>query len=191
MNIILYFLQIIQYLYQQNCWLIHFICRYIPLRQWAYEDSQSPKYQKYKVDELPTVIVREVWDYKDFIPYLEWRYGKKIKPVSRRSDSNIPSGCSCPRCNAPSEYLYRNNGSRGQFLCKGFHIPLDTIFFYNPTVLSNILYHLFSLISIFCRQRHEFAMNDMSLSPLPLRQISAKLIENTHFATTYRSRRTL
>lgn len=118
MNIILYLLQIIQYLYQQNCWLIKFICRYIPLKQWAYEDSQSPKYQKYKVDELPNVIVREVWDYKDFIPYLEWRYGKKIKPINHRGDANIPADCSCPRCNAPSEYLYRNNGSKGQFLCK-------------------------------------------------------------------------
>lgn len=118
MNIILYFLHIIQYLYHQNCWLIHFICRYIPLKQWVYEDSQSPNYQKYKVDELPTVIAREVWDYKDFIPYLEWRYGKKIKPVKHRSNSNIPADCSCPRCNAPSEYLYRNNGSKGQFLCK-------------------------------------------------------------------------
>ena len=31
MNIILYLLSIIQYLYQQNCWLINFICRYIPV----------------------------------------------------------------------------------------------------------------------------------------------------------------
>ncbi len=33
MDIIHYLLQLIQYLYQQNCWLINFICRYIPLRQ--------------------------------------------------------------------------------------------------------------------------------------------------------------
>ncbi|MXP75098.1 hypothetical protein GN277_06805 [Lachnospiraceae bacterium WCA-9-b2] len=31
MDIIYYLLQLIQYLYQQNCWLINFICRYIPL----------------------------------------------------------------------------------------------------------------------------------------------------------------
>ena len=29
MDIIQYLLSIIQYLYQQNCWLINFICRYI------------------------------------------------------------------------------------------------------------------------------------------------------------------
>jgi len=58
------------------------------------------------------------WDWKDLIPYFEKRYGKKIRPVTRRSDSDIPQDCSCPRCQAPSIYLYRNNGSRGQMLCK-------------------------------------------------------------------------
>ncbi len=118
MNIILYLLQIIQYLYQQNCWLLSFICKFIPLRQWAYDDSHSPKYQKYKVDELPKIIHYEVWDYRDFIPYIEWRYGKKIKPVSRRTDCDIDDSCTCPRCNAPKDYLYKNNGSKGQILCK-------------------------------------------------------------------------
>ena len=55
MDIIHYLLQLIQYLYQQNCWLINFICRYIPLRQWAFDDSHSPKYQKFKVDQLPVI----------------------------------------------------------------------------------------------------------------------------------------
>lgn len=45
MDIILYLLNIIQYLYQMNCWLLSFICRYIPLKQWAFDDSHSPKYQ--------------------------------------------------------------------------------------------------------------------------------------------------
>ena len=48
MDIIHYLLQLIQYLYQQNCWLIMFICRYIPLKQWAFDDSHSPKYQRFK-----------------------------------------------------------------------------------------------------------------------------------------------
>ena len=48
MDIIQYLLSVIQYLYQQNCWLITFICKYIPLKQWAFDDSHSPKYQKLK-----------------------------------------------------------------------------------------------------------------------------------------------
>ena len=48
MNIILYLLNYIQYQYQQICWLLNFICKYIPLKQWAFDDSHSPKYQKFK-----------------------------------------------------------------------------------------------------------------------------------------------
>ena len=55
MDIILYLLQLCHQLYQQNCWLINFICRYIPLKQWAFDDSHSPKYQKFKIDELPII----------------------------------------------------------------------------------------------------------------------------------------
>ncbi len=118
MDIIQYMLNIIQYLYQMNRWLILFICRYIPLRQWAHDDSHSPKYQKFKVDRLPRIVYYEKWDYKDYIPYLEWRYGKKVKPVARRKECDIPDDCTCPRCNAPRPYLYKNNGSKGQVLCK-------------------------------------------------------------------------
>ena len=119
MDIIHYLLQLIQYLYQQNCWLIMFICRYIPLKQWAFDDSHSPKYQKFKIDQLPLVTdFRQDWTYKELIPYYEKRYGKKIRPVNRRSECDIPEDCSCPRCDAPMPYLYRNNGSKGQVLCK-------------------------------------------------------------------------
>ncbi len=119
MDIIPYLLSLIQFLYQQNCWLINFICRYIPIRQWAFDDSHSPKYQKFKIDELPLITdFRQDWTYKELIPYYEKRYGRKIRPVSRRSECDIPDDCSCPRCNAPKPFLYKNNGSKGQILCK-------------------------------------------------------------------------
>ena len=118
MDIILYLLQLIQYQHKQICWLLNFICRYIPLKQWAFDDSHSPKYQKFRIDRLPKIIYYQKWDYKEYIPYLEWRYGKKIKPVQRRSECDIDDNCTCPRCNAPKPYLYKNNGSKGQLLCK-------------------------------------------------------------------------
>lgn len=122
MDIILHLLKLIQQLYQQNCFLINFICKYIPLKQWAFDDSHSPKYQKFKVDELPLILHNiEPWDYQDFMLYLAWRYKdsyKPIKPVRRRSECNISEDCKCPRCNAPMPYLYKNNGSKGQILCK-------------------------------------------------------------------------
>lgn len=119
MNIILYLLQLIQYLYQQNCWLINFICRYIPLKQWAFDDSHSPKYQKFKIDELPRLSnLQHDWNWTDLIKYYKERYNKTIKPINRRSEYNIPEDCHCPKCNAPVLYLYRNNGKAGQIWCK-------------------------------------------------------------------------
>ena len=118
MDIILYLLRYIQYQQQIIRYFFNFICRYIPLKQWIYDDSHSPKYQKFKIDELPKILHYEPWDYRDYIPYIEWRYGKKIKPVSRRSECNIDDECKCPRCNAPKPYLYKNNSSKGQLLCK-------------------------------------------------------------------------
>lgn len=70
MDIILYLLQFIQYQHKQICWLLNFICRYIPLKQWAHDDSNSPKYQKFKIDELPLILNVEPWDYQDFMAYL-------------------------------------------------------------------------------------------------------------------------
>ncbi len=53
MDIIQYLLKIIQQLYAMNCFLLKLLCRYMPLKQWAHDDSNSPKYQKFKIDELP------------------------------------------------------------------------------------------------------------------------------------------
>ena len=117
-KIILHLLTLIQYLYQQNCWLILFICKYTPLKQWAFDDSHSPEYQKFKVDEPPIIIKREKFDYKELIEYFHKRYNKRIKPIIRKSSKcNIPESTGCPRCGATHEYLYDNNGGKGQFLC--------------------------------------------------------------------------
>ena len=120
MNIILYLLQIIQYLYQQNCWLLQFICKYIPLKQWAFDDSNSPKYQKFKIDELPKIIsFKQEWDWTDLISYYQERYNKTIKPVFRHGECTIPESCTCPQCNAPYKYLSWNDGKKQkQLRCK-------------------------------------------------------------------------
>ncbi len=47
MDIIQYFLNYVTTLYQNYCWLLMFVCKYIPLKQWAFDDSHSPKYQKF------------------------------------------------------------------------------------------------------------------------------------------------
>ncbi len=116
--IILNLLTIIQYQYQQICWLINFICKYIPLKQWAFDDSHSPKYQKFKTDKLPVIIKFQKQDWNFLLQYYKWRYKKDVKPVQRRNGKTIPEDIVCPVCNAPHHYLYDNNGGMGQYLCK-------------------------------------------------------------------------
>ena len=127
-NIILYLLTIIQGQHKQICWLILFICKYIPLKQWAYDDSHSPEYQKFKVDAPPVIIKHEMFDYKELIAYFYERYGKMIKPVSVRKNSkrNVPEDTFCPRCGAPHNYIYDNNGGKGQFKCSVCSLPFIT-----------------------------------------------------------------
>jgi len=120
MDIILYLLQYIKYQHKIIGQLLNFICRFIPLKQWAFDDSHSPKYQKFKIDKLPRIISYEQdWDWKDLLIYYKDRYGKQLKPVFRRVECDIPQDCSCPMCKAPVPYLTWNNGkSKSQILCK-------------------------------------------------------------------------
>ena len=106
MDIIQYFLNYVTTLYQNYCWLLMFVCKYIPLKQWAFDDSHSPKYQKFKVDQLPKIVYHhQDWDWKDLNSYYTWKYGKPVTPVRRRSGCDIPEDCTCPFCKAPQPYL--------------------------------------------------------------------------------------
>ncbi len=118
--IIHYLLQLIQALYQQNILLLNLISKYIPLKQWAFDDSNSPKYQKFKVDELPVIEepLPKLSLKKIVADYPSSHNGKMLKPIRRRTDPHLSQTCKCPRCYAPVEYIYRNNGQAGQLLCK-------------------------------------------------------------------------
>lgn len=120
MDIIIYLIQLIQYQYKVIGQLLLFICKYIPLKQWTFDDSHSPKYQKFKIDKLPKIISRKQdWDWKDLISYYEQRYHKTIKPVFRHGECNVPEDCCCFSCNAPFQYLMWNDGKKqSQLLCK-------------------------------------------------------------------------
>lgn len=131
MNIILYLLLTIQDLYRQNLWLLSFICRYIPLRQFEFDDSHSPEYQKFKTDILPKIIPVRHEDWQHLLR--EWQRshnGRELLPIRRRGDCDIPNGTRCPCCGAPMEYLYRNNGKHGQLQCKvcGTRFSSDALF---------------------------------------------------------------
>ncbi len=118
MDIILYLIQYIQYQHKQIFWLINFICRYIPLKQWVFDDSHSPKYQKFTTDRLPLIqpFIKQDWQF--LLEYYLWKYSKPIRPVQRRNGKSIPEDMVCPLCGAPHHYLYDNNGGNGQQICK-------------------------------------------------------------------------
>ncbi len=117
-SIITHLLKIIQYQNQQIRWLVLFISKYLPLGQWAHDDTHSPRYQKFKTDRLPVVqpFIKQDWQF--LLAYYEWKYQKKIKPVQRRNGKSIPEDTVCPVCGASHHYLYDNNGGNGQFQCK-------------------------------------------------------------------------
>jgi transposase-like protein/ssDNA-binding Zn-finger/Zn-ribbon topoisomerase 1 len=116
-SIITYLLLYNQYLVKTIYNLVLFISKNIPLNQWAFDDSNSPVYQKYKVDKLPKIIRFEKVDYKFLLAYYKHKYNKVLKPVQRRNGKSIPSKIVCPKCGAPHHYIYDNNGDRGQFKC--------------------------------------------------------------------------
>ncbi|MDD2504237.1 MAG: DDE-type integrase/transposase/recombinase [Clostridia bacterium] len=117
-SIITYLLLYNQYLLKQISQLLLFIAKHIPLKQWAFDDSHSPEYQKFKVDKLPKIFIPETVDYLLLLAYYQYKYGKTVKPVKHKSDNPISKTIVCPRCGAPHQYLYKNNGSKGQYLCK-------------------------------------------------------------------------
>lgn len=117
-SIITYLLLYIQYLQKQIFELTLFISKHIPLKQWAFDDSNSPEYQKFKIDKLPIIVKFQKQDYQFLLAYYKYKYNKVIKPINRRNGKSIPEETVCPRCNATHHYLYDNNGSNGQYQCK-------------------------------------------------------------------------
>ncbi|MDD6771146.1 MAG: hypothetical protein PUE23_09870, partial [Inconstantimicrobium porci] len=79
------FTNIYQYLIKTIYQLIGFIAQHIPLKQMQFDDSNSPKYQKFKVDKLPIIKRFEQVDYKLLLAYYKHKYNKIIKPVQRRN----------------------------------------------------------------------------------------------------------
>ncbi|MTK11984.1 MAG: DDE-type integrase/transposase/recombinase [Clostridiaceae bacterium] len=117
-SIITYLFLYNQYLLKIIYQLLLFIAKYIPLKQWAFEDSHSPEYQKFKVDKLPKIMRFEKVDYQLLLAYYKHKYNKLTRPVQRRNGKTIPKNIVCPKCGAPHHYIYDNNGDRGQYQCK-------------------------------------------------------------------------
>ena len=80
----------------------------------------SKTYQYFKVDSMPIIETFEQLDYQKLLNDYYNKNAKELKPIKRRlnTKSTVPKTIYCPRCNAPHQYIYDNNGGKGQFLCK-------------------------------------------------------------------------
>ena len=117
-SIITYLLLYNQYLIKIIYNLLLFISKYIPLKQWAFDDSNSPDYQKFKVDKLPKIIKFQKVDYKLLIDYYKQKYNYILRPINHRNCSPISKKNCCPKCGATYDYFYENNAGKGQMHCK-------------------------------------------------------------------------
>lgn len=118
LNIIHYLCWYNQYLLKIISYLLNFIVKFIPLKQFVFDDANSPNYQKFKTDKLPIIKKFEKQDYRFLLEYYVWKYGKKLKPINRRNGKTIPEDIVCPRCGATHHYIYDNNGGKDEYLCK-------------------------------------------------------------------------
>ncbi len=83
------------------------------------EEPVKKKYRKLKVDILPKIETLEKLNYLKLLEDHFQQTGKQIKPISRRKNTtSVKESIVCPRCNAPHEYIYHNNGNKGQYQCK-------------------------------------------------------------------------
>lgn len=84
------------------------------------EKPVNKPYRKLQVDDLPIIETPEKLNYQVLIEEFLKKNGKPLKPVQRHSNAKttIPSSINCPRCGASSDYLYANNGDKGQYQCK-------------------------------------------------------------------------
>lgn len=50
-----------------------------------------------------------------FIEYYKQKYNKVLKSVNRRNGILFQKKTTCPKCAAPHQYIYNNNGNKGKF----------------------------------------------------------------------------
>lgn len=83
------------------------------------DEPVKKEYRKLQVDKQPIFEVPEKLDYKLLLKEHLQSNNKELKPIMHHKNKTVvPKDIVCPKCGAPHQYLYDNNGGRGQYLCK-------------------------------------------------------------------------
>lgn len=99
-----------------------------PLKSKSFDKPANVPYRKIVIDQMPIFDTSKALydfsskslDYTQLLNDYFTNTGKILKPVSRRANAKVkvPESLSCPHCGAPHQYLYVNDGGKGQYLCK-------------------------------------------------------------------------
>ena len=91
-----------------------------PLKYDSSQSCDKVPYHRIVIDQMPVIKEVKKFDYTQLLSEYLQNTGKVLKPVKRHENSknSVPENLRCPCCNAPSEYIYDNNGGRGSFQCK-------------------------------------------------------------------------
>ena len=134
-QLLTYLLEIIKYQTQ----IISFLMALVlgkSIKKYSNDEPVNKPYRKLQVDELPILVKPEKLDYQVLLSEYLTTNGKALKKVSRRKNSStVPSTIHCPKCGAPSDYLYVNNGGKGQYLCKVCRCTFNKKNMYSKEVL--------------------------------------------------------
>ena len=124
MDIIMHLIQFILYQDKQIYWILSFICRSILFKQWTFDHSHSPNYQKFKIDKLPIIkpYIRQDWQF--LLEYYQWKYSKPGEPVQRHNGKSILEDTFSPLCGAFYHFIYDNNWKRSSVLASAFIIVI-------------------------------------------------------------------
>jgi transposase-like protein len=83
------------------------------------DEPINQPYQKLQVDELPIIEKLQKFNYRELLQAHLEKQGRPLKPIRRHKHSQrVAPSVHCPKCSAPSDYLYANNGDHGQYQCK-------------------------------------------------------------------------
>ena len=85
------------------------------------EKCTDKEYAPLHVDPLPIFgepPIEQKWQYAELLEEYRLAHGKVLKPVRRRGGIVPPEEAVCPYCGAPHDYVYDNNGGRGEYWCK-------------------------------------------------------------------------
>lgn len=133
-KIITILLKILNTLNKFSWKLICFLTKFVSPDKVPRVDSKPDdvRYRQFKVDE-PAII--QPFKQLDKLDYKVLIKDNNIKPVKRRNGKQITVNVSCPRCSAPKDYLYDNNGKGNQFECK----CCSHIFSTNPNPFKDVV----------------------------------------------------